>query len=403
MNLTSIGIFGRRNSGKSSIVNFILGQNYSIVSDFPGTTTDPIKKRIEIFGIGPCQLIDTAGIDDDGLLGKMRVEKSKEMFAQVDIAILVFTGNYFDKLEIDTLKYFKKRGTPLLLLHNQSDIVPMDSQLGVELTQKYGVDVLEFSCCYLDEGRGKSALDSLLSLLVKLSSSVKKDKPIFEGVIEYNSLPFKNVVLVCPIDNEAPTGRLILPQVMAIRDLLDRSAVATVLLPETLSSYLNTNPSPDLVVTDSQVFKKVSEIVPKDILLTSFSMLLARSKGCFEEYINGTRCIDQLKDGDRILILESCTHHASCEDIGRVKLPSLFKKYTSKGLEFDIVAGLDKIVNPITDYALVAQCGGCMITGNQIYQRLLPALENNIPVTNYGMAIAFMTGIFERAIKPLMK
>ena len=245
----------------------------------------------------------------------------------------------------------------------------------------------------------------LLSLIVKAATlSPYRDKPVFEDLVEKQD----EVVLVCPIDGQAPTGRLILPQVMAIRDLLDRQAIATVLLPEQLQCYLerkgvasNLSAPPKLIVTDSQVFSQVAKIVPQEISLTSFSMLLARSKGCFYDYLAGTPSISNLKDGDRILILESCTHHASCEDIGRVKLPNLFRKFTGKELEFDIVAGLDKIQREITDYALVAQCGGCVITARQLVSRLSPALRKRIPVTNYGMAIAYMSGIFDRAVKPL--
>lgn len=404
MNLTNIGIFGRTNTGKSSLINTLIGQEFAIVSDTPGTTTDPIKKRLEIFGLGPCQLIDTAGLDDNSELGKKRVAKTKEVIAQIDLALLLFTANNFDNVEKKLLKELKEMNVPVILVHNQSDIIPLNPETASELSEIYAFDLIEFSCSLIDEDEQREVVELLLSLIVKgAAESPYRERPLFENMIEKDD----EVVLVCPIDSQAPTGRLILPQVMAVRDLLDRQAIATVLLPEQLPIYIETKVNssplsipPKLVVTDSQVFSQVAKIVPAEIPLTSFSMLLARSKGCFYDYIEGTPTISQLKDGDRILILESCSHHASCEDIGRVKLPNLFKKFTGKKLEFEIVAGLDKIPREITEYALVAQCGGCVITARQLASRLQPALKKKVPVTNYGMAIAYMSGIFERAVEP---
>ncbi len=405
MNLTNIGIFGRVNTGKSSLINILTGQQFAIVSDTPGTTTDPIKKRMEVSGLGPCQFVDTAGLDDMSELGKKRVAKTKEVISQIDLALLLFTANNFGNVEKKLLKELNEMNVPLILVHNQSDIIPLNPETASELSEIYGYDLIEFSCSLIDEEEQKEVIEILLSLIVKAATlSPYRDKPVFEDLVEKQD----EVVLVCPIDGQAPTGRLILPQVMAIRDLLDRQAIATVLLPEQLQCYLerkgvasNLSAPPKLIVTDSQVFSQVAKIVPQEISLTSFSMLLARSKGCFYDYLAGTPSISNLKDGDRILILESCTHHASCEDIGRVKLPNLFRKFTGKELEFDIVAGLDKIQREITDYALVAQCGGCVITARQLVSRLSPALRKRIPVTNYGMAIAYMSGIFDRAVKPL--
>jgi len=395
-----IGVFGKRNTGKSSLINVITGQDVAIVSDIPGTTTDPVRKRMEIFGVGPVVIIDTAGIDDKGELGNQRVGKSKQIINQIDLAILLFTNNQLDKHEIDLLNRFREEELPVILVHNQSDIIPLDQQLALEVTQKYGIDVVEFSCNILDEDEQKLAVEMLTSLIVKdLQSSATVGTALFEGLLEVNDL----VVLVCPIDSEAPEGRIILPQVNAIRDVLDNGAVSVVLQPEALEEYLKRCPAkPKIVVTDSQAFETVSKIVPDDIALTGFSVLLARSKGFFDYYIKGTPKIDELKDGDRVLVLESCSHHSSCDDIGRVKIPRLIEKKTGKKLEWTVVAGLDNIPGEITDFAIVIQCGGCMITNRQLLARLKPAIRAGVPVTNYGMTLAYCMGIYNRAIAPFI-
>lgn len=401
MNITNIGFFGKRNTGKSSIVNLLLGQDFSIVSDTPGTTTDPVKKRMEIFGVGPCQLIDTAGVDDLGELGLMRVEKSFNIISQVDVGILVFNDNFLSKEDRQIIEALRKLSVPVIAVHNKSEIVPLDSAVAEEINSMYGIDVVEFSTRIPNEQEQNEAKELLLAFIVKAASSSEfKEKDMFEGLVKRGD----RVLLICPIDSEAPTGRLILPQVNAIRSLLDKFVQVTVVQPESLPEIFTCGNSNkfDLVVTDSQVFKEVSPMIPQEIPFTSFSMLLARSKGCFEKYIEGTPMISSLKDGDRVLILESCTHHSSCEDIGRVKLPALFRKFTGKDLLFDVVAGLDAIRRDIHEYAIVAQCGGCMITPRQLYSRLFPAIDSGIPVTNYGMAISYMNGIFDRAVKPLL-
>ncbi len=394
-----IGVFGKRNTGKSSLINTITGQDVAIVSDTPGTTTDPVRKRMEIFGIGPVVLIDTAGIDDSGELGGLRVRKSKQVINQIDLAILLFTNNQLDKYEKELIKEFKEESVPFILLHNQSDIIPLDPKLALECTEKYGIDVLEFSCNMFDVEEQTKAVEMLTSFIVKgLQSSQSSGVGLFEGLADKGD----NVLLVCPIDSEAPEGRLILPQMNAIRDLLDRGAVAIVLQPEAIEDYLNTSSiKPRLIVTDSQAFDRISDIVPDDIPLTGFSPLLARSKGFFGYYLSGTPKIDTLKDGDRILILESCSHHSSCEDIGRVKIPRLLQKKTGKNLEWDVVAGLDDIPRGIKEYSIVIQCGGCMITNRQLFSRLRPAIDAGVPVSNYGMTLAWCMGIYSRAIKPL--
>lgn len=389
MSITNIGIFGRRNVGKSSLINLLSGQETSIVSSVPGTTTDAVKKRIELPDMGRCNLIDTAGIDDSGDLGEMRVKKSEAIVNQVDIALLLFAGNMFGKEEKGMLDALLKQDVPVILVHNQSDIVPLDPTVAVELAETFHLDVVEFSCASLDPQEEREAVDLLLAYLFKAYQLVApyQQRGMFEG------LDYSRVLLVCPIDSEAPEGRLILPQAMAIRELLDKNSIVSVVQPGSLKQYLETYPLPELVVTDSQAFSQVAAIVPEKVPLTSFSVLMARKSSCYRYYLEGTPQINSLKDGDRLLILESCSHHSSCEDIGRVKLPALFRKFTGKSLEFDVVAGLDKIERRITDYSLVVQCGGCMITPKQLYMRLKPAIVAGIPVTNYGMAIAFMNGI----------
>lgn len=419
MSVKHIGIFGRRNVGKSSLINLLLGQDFAIVSDQAGTTTDPVKKRMEIPDVGPVQLIDTAGIDDIGEVGQKRVEKSLKLIDEVDLALLVFTGNIFGKEEKDLLAQLKENDVPVVVVHNQSDIVPLDCGVAGDLTNIYKCDVVEFSCRMPDPQEQKDAVEMLMAFIVKGLLVQEKEKTIMEGLVE----PGDNIVLVCPIDSEAPAGRLILPQVMAIRDILDRGGVATVLQPSQLQDYL-ANILPDschqaasvhsaetpaatassavkspvkMVVTDSQAFKQVAAIVPESIPLTSFSVLMARSKGPFEDYVKGVEAIGKLKEGDNVLVLESCTHHTSCEDIGRVKIPMMLQKKAGCKLNFTFVSGLDELP-PLENFALALQCGGCMVTHRQLRNRIRRVVAAGIPVTNYGMCIAFVTGIFLRAV-----
>ncbi len=398
MNVKHIGVFGRRNAGKSSIVNLLLGQDFAIVSNQAGTTTDPVKKRMEIPDVGPVQIIDTAGIDDEGEVGMKRVGKSLKLADEVDLAILVFTANVFGKEEKELLMKFKENDVPVVVVHNQSDIIPLDCGVAGDLTNMYGCDVVEFSCCMIDPQEQKDAVDMLVAFIVKGLLLSGKERTIMEGLVE----PGDNIVLVCPIDSEAPAGRLILPQVMAIRDILDNGGVATVLQPEQLKGYLagqgEVPGTPvKMVVTDSQAFKQVSAIVPQEIPLTSFSVLMARAKGPYEEYLKGAPAIDSLKEGDNVLVLESCTHHSSCEDIGRVKIPAMLQKRAGCKLNFTFVSGLDELP-PLEGFALALQCGGCMVTRRQLCNRIRRVVEAGIPVTNYGMCIAYVTGIFERAV-----
>ena len=399
MNALNIGIFGRRNVGKSSIINTLAGQDVAIVSDSPGTTTDPVVKRMEISGIGPCVLIDTAGIDDSGTLGSKRVVRSLDVVARIDMAVLVFAGNEFGEDEERLLGEFRRYSLPVTLVHNKADQGPVALELAGMLRDRYGLEPVEYSALACTDVF-TSMRDRLIQILKeKARTSEYQERPMFDGIVSAG----QHVLLVCPIDSGAPTGRLILPQVNAIRNILDIGDVATVVQPSSISGTAGDWSWYDLVVTDSQAFSEVAAAVPESVPLTSFSMLLARSKGCFKEYCEGTPAIDNLKDGDRVLILESCSHHSSCEDIGRVKIPALMRRYTGRDLTFDVVGGLDRIARPVSDYSLVLQCGGCMITRRQLMSRLLPAVEAGVPVTNYGMAISYMKGIYERALRPLLK
>lgn len=381
-----IGIFGRMNNGKSSIINKLTGQNMAIVSEQAGTTTDPVKKSIEIFGIGPVILIDTAGIDDMSELGKQRVEKTYQTLKEIDCAILVITGEDFGEPERNIIAEFKRHEVPFIIVHNKSDIAKLSENKLKVLVKEYNTNILEFSALKDDAKAIQEALKKAIP------ESAYKKASLLGGIIK----PGDVVVLVTPIDDEAPEGRMILPQVMAIRDVLDNDCICVVLKETALKQYFESNmPRPNLVVTDSQVFKIVNEIVPKDVMLTSFSIILARLRGDFGNYLKGTPQLSNLKDGDKILMLESCTHEISCGDIGRVKLPNLIRKFTGKNIEFTYLAGLTPIEN-IHQYAMAIQCGGCMATRKQLINRTNMAVENGIPISNYGMAIAYMNGIFDR-------
>lgn len=383
-----IGIFGRMNNGKSSIINKLTGQPMAIVSDQAGTTTDPVKKAIEIFGIGPVVLIDTAGIDDMSELGKQRVEKTYQTTKEIDCAILVIAGNVFGEPERKLIEEFKRHETPFIVVHNKSDIEKLEKNEFKALLEEYNVNTIEFSALQ-DE---PTAIVEALKKAIPESAFHRPS--LLGGIIK----PGQTIVLVTPIDDEAPEGRMILPQVMAIRDVLDNDCICVVLKETALQQYFDNNPKPALVVTDSQVFGFVNKIVPQDVQLTSFSIVLARLRGDFENYLKGTPALSNLKDGDKILMLESCTHEISCGDIGRVKLPNLIRKFTGKNVEFTYLSGLTPIEN-IGQYAIAIQCGGCVATRKQLINRTNQAVEHGIPITNYGMAIAYMNGIFERVTR----
>jgi [FeFe] hydrogenase H-cluster maturation GTPase HydF len=394
-NQPHIGIFGKRNAGKSSLINAIANQDVSIVSELAGTTTDPVKKSFEIPGIGPCVLIDTAGIDDVGAIGNQRIERTLKIIDIIDLAVLVIDGNAFGDFEIDLINRFKDYDIPFIIVHNKSDLQELTTELKDRLLNEYKAKVIDYSTV-----TNKNLEVLLQELRVTLPESIYQKPQLLGDLIKYGDI----VLLITPIDAEAPEGRLILPQVQTIRDILDNDAIALVMKEREVDVFFKTNTiKPALAVTDSSFFLKADASIPKDIPLTGFSVLLARYKGDFAAYLDGTPKIDNLKDGDRILLLESCSHHVSCDDIARVKIPRWLSSYTGKSLEYDIVAGLDKLPRPITEYAMLIQCGGCMVTKRQLQSRLKPAKRAGIPITNYGMAIAYMQGIYNRAIQPFMK
>ena len=385
-----IGIFGRRNCGKSSLINLLTGQDIAIVSDTAGTTTDPVKKSIEVFGVGPCVLVDTAGIDDVGELGQQRIAKSMKVLEEIDCAILVITGNQFGEPEQQLIGRMKQLALPFFVVHNKADEEALLAVVKAMIEKKFEVNIMDFSV------KRKDDIAPLVELLKKaIPESAYQKVSLLGGIIQPNEV----VVLVCPVDSEAPEGRLILPQVMAIRDVLDNECICVVLKETHLQQYLETMPMPALVITDSQVFGFVSQIVPQEIPLTSFSIVMARLRGDFDNYVKGTPHLSQLKDGDIVLLLESCTHHSTCDDIGRVKLPRLILKYTGKDIRFEYVAGLSPIDHP-ERYAMAIQCGGCMSTRKQLINRTNLFVNQNIPISNYGMALAYMNGIFERVMSP---
>jgi [FeFe] hydrogenase H-cluster maturation GTPase HydF len=390
-----IGIYGRRNNGKSSLINALAGQDIAIVSDHPGTTTDPVKKSFEITGFGPVVLVDTAGIDDSGELGDKRVNRTIRTLDIIDLALLVVTNNSWGNYEDDIITKLNAEDIPYIIIHNKSDLEEPSTEFIGKTKSHTGKEPFEFSSV------DKRNYEKLIELIrTTIPEHSYKNPSLLGDLIKYGDI----VILITPIDVEAPAGRLILPQVQAIRDILDNDAVAIVLKEREVDAFLKkTKIKPALAITDSQVFVKADASIPADIPLTSFSIMLARYKGDFESYLTGTPKISDLHDGNRVLLLESCTHHVACDDIGRTKIPRWISNFTGKNIEYDVVAGLDVLPRPITDYSLVIQCGGCMITRKQLHNRLNVAIRAGVPVTNYGMAIAYVQGIYKRAIAPFLK
>lgn len=378
LNRPKIGFFGKMNAGKSSLINALAGQQVSVVAEYPGTTTDPVKKIIELIGIGPVELIDTAGVDDTGTLGPQRVARTQDILDQVDLAVLVVAGT-FDAQDQTFLDTCRARKIPFFCVQNKTDL-PFSP---LSLT---GVDAVPFSCKTPD-------VQLLLRAIAKhLPQRAFAPDALLDDYVHAGD----EVVLVMPVDSEAPQGRIILPQVQTIRNLLDIGATAVCVQPAQLAACLQQH-TPKLVVTDSQAFKEVSAIVPKSIPLTSFSILFSRLKGDFDAFLQGTPMIEHLQDGDRILVLESCSHTVnSCEDIGRVKIPRLLQQCTGKQLTFTTVSHVDTLPSDLADYKLAIQCGGCMVTRTQIMRRLEKLKAAGVAVSNYGMTLAWCQGIFER-------
>ena len=378
---THIGFFGRRNAGKSSIVNAVTGQDLAVVSDVRGTTTDPVSKAMELLPLGPVVIIDTPGFDDEGSLGELRVRKTKQILNKTDIAVLVVDAEEgISDCDIDLIALFVDKNIPYITVFNKSDLLHDGGKMGAS-------DSIYVSAL---TGEGINELKDRIAAL----------KPSDEGkrLIADKISPGDLIVLVVPIDKAAPKGRLILPQQQTIRDILDTGAISVVTreteLEETLAKL---GRRPDLVITDSQVFGKVDSILPDDIPLTSFSILMARYKGLLDEAVKGVAAIDNLKDGDTVLIAEGCTHHRQCGDIGSVKIPKWLTEYTGKDLEFRTVSGTE-YPEDLSPYALVVHCGGCMLNEREVTYRTRCTADQGVPITNYGTMIAFVHGILKRSL-----
>ena len=384
-----IGFFGRRNAGKSSVVNAVTGQELAVVSDTKGTTTDPVSKAMELLPLGPVMIIDTPGFDDKGHLGELRVRKTKQILNRTDIAVLVIDATEgIKQCEEELLAIFKEKEIPYLLVYNKEDILS-EEQKNILSTEQEGQ--ANHICVSALEKTHINELKEKLARLVKTDSQ----KLQLVGDLVH---PADLIVLVIPIDKAAPKGRLILPQQQVIRDVLEADGAAICVKEYELRELLDTiGKRPAMVITDSQVFAKVSADVPEEIPLTSFSILMARYKGFLEEAVLGAAAIDRLKDGDRILISEGCTHHRQCDDIGSVKIPRWLKNYTGKKLTIETSSGRE-FPEDLSPFSLIIHCGGCMLNEREMKYRMKCAKDQNIPFTNYGTAIAYMQGILERSI-----
>ena len=378
----TIGFFGARNAGKSSVANAVTGQIISVVSDTPGTTTDPVKKSMELLPLGPVTIIDTPGLDDVGELGEERVKVSLRVLASVDAAVIVIdAARGITEFDEKLLKTVKERNLPYICVYNKSENVEIpdnvpDDTVYVSAKSGYNIDVLK----------------------EKIATSFAKaenNKRLISDILPQNAL----TVLVVPIDEAAPKGRLILPQQQTIRDILDSHGICICCQPDELTGVLSSLcKKPDVVITDSQVFGKVSSLLPNDVKLTSFSILFARYKGDLPTLVKGASAISQLKDGDTVLISEGCTHRRSCKDIGTVKIPALMRKFTGKELNFKFTSGGD-FESDLSDVALVLHCGGCVLTEKEMRYRMRICEEYGTPIVNYGVAIAHMNGILKRSIE----
>ncbi len=377
-----IGFFGLRNAGKSSLVNAVTGQELSLVSDYAGTTTDPVKKAMELLPLGPVVIVDTPGIDDEGELGEMRVKRTRQALSYVNIAVLVTDKDEPSALEKELIGLFKEREIPYIIAHNKADLLK------------------EIPSCPDNEiyvsAKNKQNIYELKEMIGRLSKGCMEEKCIASDLLEGG----ETAVLVIPIDEAAPKGRLILPQQQTIRDILEKGGLVTVCQDTELKQALNSlSEKPKIVITDSQAFGRVSKDTPEDILLTSFSILFARYKGDLEGAVRGAARLKTLKDGDKVLISEGCTHHRQCGDIGTVKLPKWVREYTGKNIEFSFTSGGEFPDDP-SEYALVIHCGGCMLNEREMKSRISRCKAVNVPITNYGIAIAELHGILKRSLSP---
>lgn len=407
-----IGLFGKRNAGKSSVINAITGQNIAIVSDIKGTTTDPVYKAMELLPLGPVMLIDTPGSDDEGILGELRIQKAKQVLNKTDIALLILDGTLeSSEDERKLIELIEKKGIPYITVKTKLDLYRetnlcddlIVNQLEKENNkihntitdiEKSSQEELSVKEIWVSAKTGENIF-LLKEWIGKLAQNEESKTRIVGDFIS----PSDFIVLVVPIDKAAPKGRLILPQQQTIRDILDSDATAIVVKEYELKNTLETlGKKPKLVITDSQVFAAVAKDTPKDILLTSFSILFARYKGNLEEAVKGAKAIDQLEDGDSILISEGCTHHRQCDDIGTVKLPGWIRDYTGKEFDFYFSSGTE-FPEDLSKYKLVIHCGGCMLNEREMKYRQRCAIDQQIPITNYGILIAYMNGILKRSVE----
>lgn len=385
-NRKHIGIYGNTNSGKSSLMNKILGQDISLVSNVEGTTTDPVQKAMELIPFGPVLLIDTAGLEDKSQLGEIRVKKSFEYLKRLDFAIYVVDGK---NLDVDTYKKWKREANKYNIKHmvvvNKLDRLSDDERSNINNI---------FDKPLFISAKNNENIDKLKDELIKSLEQDEEDKPIVGDLLPYGS----NVVLVVPIDSEAPKGRIILPQVQVIRDCLDHGIKTYVVRDTELEDALKDIKNIDLVITDSQAFKEVDKIVPKEINLTSFSILFARQKGELGDFLEGANKLKDLKPGDKILICESCTHNVSHEDIGRVKIPRMLTKIAGGELNLEYKVGYD-FNEDVEKYDMVIHCGACMVNRKSVINKINLCKEKNVPITNYGLVIAYFTGILDRSVE----
>lgn len=375
-----IGFFGRRNAGKSSLVNAVTGQELAVVSDVKGTTTDPVYKAMELLPLGPVEIIDTPGFDDEGALGELRVKKTRQILAKTDIAVLVVDGSTgLTDCDKELITLFRERELPYIIAHNKSDLTGSEFAKGNEIS--------------VSAAENKNIFE-LKEMIGRLAKSAVSERRIIGDLLNAGDI----VVLVTPIDGSAPKGRMILPQVQTLRDILDADAIPVFAKEGQLADALEgLAKPPKMVITDSQVFGMVSRIVPEDVPLTSFSILMARYKGFLDAAVRGAAKIRTLREGDTVLISEGCTHHRQCGDIGAVKLPALLKKYTGKSLNIELSSGRD-FPEELGKYALVIHCGGCMLNEREMSHRQNTAKAAGVPFTNYGTAIACMNGILRRSL-----
>ncbi len=380
-----IGFFGLRNAGKSSLVNAVTGQSLSVVSDVKGTTTDPVKKAMELLPLGPVVIIDTPGIDDEGELGELRIKKAMESLSRTDIAVLVTdSAKELTGTEKALLERFKEKNIHYIIANNKSDLLSAVPQSGENEI-------------YVSALSGEN-INELKELIARLAEKNKKERPLVRDLLKVGD----KVVLVIPIDKAAPKGRLILPQQMTLRDILDCGAVAVTCRDTELRDTLDAlKEKPRLVITDSQAFGFVSKLVPEDIPLTSFSILMARYKGDLNTLVEGASVLSKLKDGDKVLISEGCTHHRQCDDIGTVKMPRWIEDFSGCKPEFHFTSGGEFPVD-LSSFRLVVHCGGCMLNEKEMKSRSERCRGQNVPIVNYGVAIAHMNGILKRSLEPVM-